>query len=737
MSKDQVGIEEESILSLFSDQGRAKELIKGFESRAAQEQFLKATLSAFNKKQVLLAEAGTGTGKSLAYLIPAIVWAHVHQKLVVIATHTLNLQQQLLEKDIPLASKLLGIPIQAELAKGMQNYLCHKKLDQLQAQRSLGLSGGLNGGGDEEVDDKVLDYFHRWSRQSKEGSRLELKFAPRRELWEQLNADSENCQKSHCPHYDNCFFYKARAKLQGAHLVVANHHLLFSDLSLRALSEDFENDAILPAYQAVVVDEAHHLESVATTHFAKRLSAKQVVQVLNRYFASGQSKGRLERLSDLVWRYFNTPFEGDIKKAADLLQLSLPALKIELLKLLQGLFEGLEELKGMQAPNKSAWRLEEGFWKEVFWQQGPSKLYEAFKTSWHRLYLDLNTLLRCLENGLEDQECAPFFRGMLLEMKQGLRQIEAIELTLSAFVNPSKEGEPQVYWMEEGKEGLSLCVADLEVGPRLANSFFNHMDVSVVCSATLSVGKSLSFAKERLGLSPEQGLKKTLAETVLPPAFDYAKQSALLVPNDLPDPSDPQFTQKAAQAIYESIEASAGGCFVLFTSYHMLEQARRLLEPQLISRGYGLFVQGQKPRHHLLEAFKESKRAVLFGTDSFWEGVDVSGEQLRLVIIVKLPFRVPDEPLFEARQERLSQAGEDPFVKLAVPMAAVKFKQGFGRLIRSHKDRGCIICLDKRLITRHYGKLFLNSLPPCPLWSGKVLDLKQQIRKCLSRQKQG
>jgi ATP-dependent DNA helicase DinG len=653
--------------------------LPGFEIREGQQQMLQNVLTAYEQGQTCLIEAGTGTGKSLAYLIPAILWAIKKKEPTVIATHTIALQEQLIQKDIPFLLDALEVDLKAVLVKGMNNYVCLRKLYDNQIE--------------------VPETIFGWSKTAVEGSRSELPLSPSPELWDKIGAEAESCTHAKCPHHKECFFFKARREAAEAHLIVANHHLFFADLSLREANDNFDESAVLPPYKRLILDEAHHCEDVATHYFAHTVSRRGLIHYLGRLY-SDRGTGKLVTLYRKICEAYP---QGDL--LAELLTLILPGEKRKIVDHVQSAFEALALYIG-NFSQEDKFRLREHHLKDKRWIDEVQPAVEALITE-GRLFMQatraLEGKLKEMKDPLLDHKCG----SVVAEILGICNRIEGFLDTLFAFVFSPLEPE-RVRWIEGEAPDLHLISADLEIAPRLSKSLFGRLPTIVLCSATLATNNAFTFIRSRLGIEKAE-------ERIYASPFNYQEQTLLSVPIDLPDPSHPSFTRVVAEKIWETIEIAKGGTFVLFTSYSMLRTCEKLLAERLYKRRYLLYCQGEENRSTLLSKFRTSDQAVLFGTDSFWEGVDVAGEALRCVIIVKLPFKVPNDPLFQARSEAIASQGGSPFFDYSLPQAIVKFKQGFGRLIRNKQDRGCVVCLDPRLAKKGYGKKILASLPPCPL----------------------
>ncbi|MCH9625088.1 MAG: putative ATP-dependent DNA helicase YoaA [Chlamydiales bacterium] len=656
---------------------RLKEAFPKFEVRDGQLRMFEDVQQAFENESTHLIEAGTGIGKSLAYLIPALVWALEKGEPTVITTNTIALQEQLIEKDIPFLLKALKLEAKAVLMKGMQNYVCLRKLNDSKSE--------------------IPESLNQWAQTTKEGSKTELPVLPSHDLWEQIGAESESCTQKKCPHFKQCFFFKARKQAADAHIIVANHHLLFADLSIRAKTDNYEEAAVLPAYQRLIIDEAHHIEDVATKYFADRVSRIGLIKVLGRLY-SDRGTGKLVNLYRKICEAY--PEQAPLSEDLTIL---LPADKRNLVHLINQSFEELSHFLAAEK-REDKLRIRQHHLDHCFWQENiqPAiqQLYDAAKRFITHLLL-LEGKLKQMNDANLMSKC----EGVLAEIAGICTTLQGLLETAHHFVFDSVE-PTHVRWIEGNAPELHLINADLKISTRLSEALFKKIPTIVLCSATLSTHQNFSFIRAQLGI---EDAKESLYQS----PFDYQNRVKFCVPTDLPDPSHPSFIQEAAKCIWEALQRSYGGAFVLFTSYAMLKNCENILKEKLHKYRYTLFCQGDASRSDLLNQFRSAKKGVLFGTDSFWEGVDVVGEALRCVIIVKLPFKVPIDPLFQARSEAISSEGGSAFFDYSLPHAIVKFKQGFGRLIRNKEDRGCVICLDVRLVKKPYGKQIIKSLPPC------------------------
>jgi ATP-dependent DNA helicase DinG len=605
-------------------------MIGGYEHRAAQLEMAELVHDAFTSKHHAVVEAGTGTGKTLAYLLPAICSG----RRVVISTATKSLQEQLYQKDIPFLQKHFAPELKVAVMKGRSNFLCRVKAHQMVDQPML---KGL-----EEID--AFRQIREWTNLTETGDRAELTFlADDSDLWTRLDARRDTCSGQKCSEFNQCFVTAMHQRAKDADLIIVNHHLFFADLALK--QDDF--GSILPEYSAVVFDEAHEMEDVASDYFGRQIS-----------------NYRFEELA------------RDADQTMRLLRLGSAAL----LRRTQRIRERARAFFDSFPPRDGRFPFSRDE-REAFLEQH-REAYDALATSLKGLETEFAALTQ------KPEELTRIARRSF-EMRQEL-----------AFLFESNERN-FVYWYERRNKGVFLAATPIDVSQILRERLFEKFDTVVLTSATLTVGGRFEYIRQRVGLDHTK-------ESALPPEFDWAEQALLYTPRTIPDVRNPGFAPAAADEIVKLLELTQGRAFCLFTSY---SQMNDLFERVRNRVAFPLLLQGTAPRSVLLERFKNTPGAVLFATSSFWQGVDVPGDQLSCVIVDRLPFAVPSDPIVAARVSALQEEGRNAFAEFQVPAAVLALKQGFGRLIRAKTDRGVLVLLDNRLERMPYGKIFLESLP--------------------------
>ncbi|GMR15866.1 MAG: ATP-dependent DNA helicase [Gammaproteobacteria bacterium] len=620
-------MQQSDISHLLGENGPFAKLVPGFAAREQQQEMAERVAEAIEKGNHLIAEAGTGTGKTFAYLVPALM----SQSKVLISTGTKNLQDQLFHKDLPIVSKALAVPATVALLKGRANYLCLHRLDLAEHEGRFRTP---------EMANSVIK-IREWSAHTSSGDIAEMSSISEEDMiWSSVTSTSDNCLGSDCDYFDNCHVIDARRQAQAADIVVINHHLLFADMMLR--EDGFAE--LLPQADAIIVDEAHQLAEVASSFFGESISGNQLIELA---------------------RDSEAEYLAEINEDPNFIRIA---------SVLQKLTRDLRLAFGVEQRRAD--------WQSI-----------AHDKEFKKSILAVAEQLKELEKQLMP----------LAERSKGLENCYQRCLELgSRFTRLTTDvPEDHVHWFETHRRSFTLHITPFDISEIFHSQMETMKVVWMFTSATLTVANNFDHFKQRLGIETDN-------TAVWDSPFDYSKQAVMYVPESLPDPTAPDYNEAVVEKALPIIEACQGGVFFLFTSHKALQQAADLLEPKL---NVPLMVQGDKPRDILLSEFRHHGNAVLLGTSSFWEGVDVRGEALTCVIIDKLPFASPGDPVLKARIDNMRKSGGNPFIDYQLPTAVITLKQGAGRLIRDVSDRGVLMLCDPRLITKPYGKIFLDSLP--------------------------
>ncbi len=632
---------------------------RSYEYRPQQQEMAEEVALALAGNTNLCVEAPTGIGKSFAYLVPAIYHAIDTKYPVLITTETINLQEQLIHKDIPLLEKIMGLEFKTALAKGRGNYLC---------KRRLSLANG-------EKSEEFLPYaslqpesvkLAKWASDNGTGDYADIDFRISQELWGSVCCEGGNCAGAKCEFFRSCFYWQARRAWEKADIIVANHALFFVDLKIKEVEK--QGETLLPAYKAVIIDEAHTLEDNAANYLGLHLSSSGIRYFLNRLYNPTNGRGLLLRAGKDAL---------ELRKAVSDAQDSATAF-----------FNIIDQLPGNGGDS-------------IFRVRKPNPVPDLLSGP-------LAKLEKMLEDYLKEQDD----EGFRTELQSQIDRCAGFAEGIVTFLDMRLDDH--VYWIQAASRGASvshtLYAAPLNVNQMLSNLLFKKDIPVIITSATLTVRKSLDYYRNRIGYCGG-------SELVLDSPFNHHNQVKIYIPKQMPEPNAPDYFRNAAEQIQNYVTMTHGKAFVLFTSYQMLDACAERLDSFFEHRGIKLLVQGKElSRTMMLKEFRRDTNSVIFGTTSFWTGVDVPGEALSNVIITKLPFAVPTHPLIQARGEKIEAGGGgNSFMDYSLPEAVLKFRQGVGRLIRSHTDNGIIVILDRRVISKRYGRFFLDSIPRCPV----------------------
>ena len=695
----------------FGENGAIHKNFGKFEVRREQYEMAKFIENSMNENKKLIVEAGTGTGKTIAYLLPTLLYAIENNLKVIVSTNTINLQEQLVNKDIPLLKKIINEDFNYQIVKGRGNYLCKRKL------YNIDVTEKETDTEEEKTEKNIIRNLIDWDKNvTRTGDRNELKYEISNSIWEKVNSEADMCKGVKCPYYSKCHFFNARKNVADAALLIVNHHMFFADLAIRNQTGFYTNYSILPNYDIVVFDEAHNIEDTARNYFTFETSkisfGRLMGNIYNRRVVNSSNGGAIVRLMT----YLNESLSSEEYEKVDELKEDVIAelnvfydKGIDIFDKLIYLFSENNDNKEIKIKiDKQKMRSNKAF-REVM------EINSQFKESYGNLVMKINKFLNKVNNyNLEDKD------GFLFEFSRYYERLKQYYKKFEFILEGKEEG--YVYWanVTTVRPNVKLYATPFDISDELNDNLFNKLDRMIFTSATLAVDNKFDYYKKSVGLVKEN--PKKIDEKIVKSPFDYEKQMKVYIPEDALDPTNTEFMRDLEGFVEEVIKSTKGHCFLLFTSYSTLNFLYSRLKTRFSQKEYTLIRQNDFPRHEMIEIFKNSKNPVLFGTDSFWEGVDVQGDQLKSVIITKLPFKVPNDPVTEAIIENIKRNGQNPFNDYQVPQAVIKFKQGVGRLIRSKSDSGNIIILDNRVIKKMYGKKFLAALP-----RNKIVGSKNEI----------
>jgi ATP-dependent DNA helicase DinG len=707
-AREIVPLDVDELAAGLGPKGALSRIYPLFEERPSQVAMLRRVSEAFNHDEICAAEAGTGVGKSLAYLIPAVAWAIQNGERVVVSTNTINLQQQLVEKDIPLAKKVLGEDPKVVLVKGRGNYLCQHRLNEALEEMSLF----------EERDPDLLA-IREWARTTETGSRTDLSFYPTDETWSKVCSEADACLGLRCGHREGCFVLKARRDAASAQIIIANHHLLFADLAFRLAGPGFDDPAVLPPFRRIIFDEAHNVEKAATSFFSKSFSRFMILRFLGRLHRKRKGKitGHFPALSRL---------------------LGSPALLKRVPSLIRAVQERAEELDAAVLElfaGESSLLLDAGTMPDF---------RAAAAGALGNLSFSIRELADSFDEVFEQIEALGAGKAkrsdslqetMIWDCRVQLSRLSGIADICDRF-RGEEVGFNDIFWLEalasrrgsgeDRESSVRLVITPLSIGPLMQEAVYEPIRTAVFTSATLTVAGSFAYWAGRIGLKEGEGREPVFRS--FPSPFNYQDQVLLGIPTDSPAPDSPQHREFLSRFVTKALLASRGAGLVLFTSYSLLRDVHAAALPELSRAGIRLLKQGDDDRARLLDSFRAERSSVLFATDSFWEGVDAPGDTLQMVILCRLPFRVPTEPILRARMAAIEERGGNPFGELSLPDAVMRMRQGFGRLMRRHDDTGVVLILDPRTVTKQYGSVFLESLPMTQRCIAPAAEVMKAVR---------
>lgn len=707
-----------SALYMFTEDGKLGEILPNYEYRHEQALLTESMLHAFNDNTCLMAEAGTGIGKSLSYLVPALLWLKQNKTRIVVSTNTINLQEQIIKKDLPMIASQIAPEVRYTLVKGRGNYVCVNKVKEALLEEKEGSFGFDN----ERL--SFLEEIDMWLEKTSEGSISDLGYKPRSDFWEIVRSDNDTCLHRKCEHIEKCFYYKMKKVLNASQLLIVNHHILCADISL--LSQTGGAYALLPRYTKIIVDEAHNFEDSASSYFGDEGSRGGIIKAL--YYISNPKKhsGIAERIRKVIALYKDTIKPEDFDKAMGVCDKVIESI-IHLRNITdegsKAFYQFCQNNIDRRDGSSYRFRINKTLVESERYKDSAmppireiiSALLSAVNnmSSLYKLFIDL-----AMEYGFDYEDVATLALAYSERLKKQLSSLNAVF---------NYKDDEYIRWVEtritkKGTLILSWNLTPVSVSKYLYDSLYSKFETSILVSATLTVNKKFDFFSDRLGFSLINEKKRV--ETYLSSPFNFEENARLYVATDAPDVSSSEFNSYTSEYIINIMEITGGRAFALFTSFSSLMKVYEEIEHRLKQKNINVLTQtAGMHRNTLLEMFKSSENNILLGVDSFWEGVDVVGKNLEVVIIPKLPFAVPTDPISEGRYEYIEASGGNAFIDYALPFAIIKFKQGFGRLIRSKTDRGVVLVLDRRVVSKRYGVNFINSLPSVAVVKGSMDDV--------------
>ena len=727
-------LDADEIAAVLDSHGKLSHIMPEFEARLSQVEMAHDVTEIISDGGILVAEAGTGVGKSFAYLIPALAWAIGNSEPVVISTATINLQQQIYKKDFPIVSSLFKKSAKAVVVKGRGNYLCKRRLYAAIEEDALFSDSSMK-----------LREILEWDNGGGSGDKSDLALPDDDPIWSRVCSESDYCLSLHCPYHDKCHVIHIRLEAASAQLIIANHHVLLADLEAKRIREGIIN-TVLPSYQALVIDEAHALEASATSLFSETFSKRSIQRLLLRL---SRHKKRIQ-----------VGILASLSKLPDIPSMLIDAARLQL----ENTESSADAFNAVAATcfleNESSVLVKNlsGLNRTMF-----LSALQNLEKEIALLVTRLGEISEAIAQELEDEES-------VIELRITLRSLEEMAALLAQFIKP--ESEPgSIFWLQVDKKNpkdpIVICSATpLDVAPILSERLFEKIRSCICTSATLTINGSFQWWRSRVGLL-ERGISKTrlleagqsksnrdlknrlsgqtlernsiqnprILQKNYPSPFPYSKNAMLAIDTEATPPDSPEFQAYLNTAVAKLLKASRGRALVLFTSHKALRDTYNAVSPLLEQEGVLALRQGQKDRYSLLRTFVNDISSVLFATESFWEGVDAPGETLSLVIITRLPFRVPTDPIQSSRAAAIDARGGNSFAEMSIPEAVILFKQGFGRLIRHSQDRGVVAVLDVRILKKAYGSLFISSLPRCRLAMGALDSICRDVAEFLDNER--
>ena len=676
--------------------------LAGYEYREEQVRMAEFINDVFTSGHIGMVEAGTGTGKSLAYLYPAICHALAKKKRIIISTNTINLQEQLIHKDIPFLRKILGADFQATVVKGWSNYPCLLRIQEIVYQ----------------LDGDVQQLLHTFSDEVIRGEAHSLTdlMITDEELIDDICAESDLCIRQDCSFFEQCPVMKAKQSAEKADLIIVNHHLLLADVQIRQFT-GWDETFVLPAFRHVIFDEAHNLEDIATEFFGFRISELRLRRLLNSFFRprARASRGLLPQLRAIVEK---VKANDELKKQVlELIDWQLLAKVNHFSDLGTRFFHAILTFMSENCEDEEHLRL---LYRTGISDQQVLTIYDEFIGQLSEFEGNTRQLIKLLEH-LNQKESLNL---KVLECRAYLSRMEVFREELDFIMKT--DDISYVYYLSRSNKSCALVASPIDPGPLLREKLLFELETAIFVSATLAVHNGFKYFRESIGVNEAENWDLRTLQLESP--FNYNKQVYFAVLKDLPEPEENSFAENMVNKLAPFLTLTKGRAFILFTSYKLMNQTVDIAKEKFPEFLY--LVQGDKPRHHLLQDFRKSENTILFGTDSFWEGVDVPGEALSCVVITRLPFRVPTSPIVAARSEKMVHDGKNPFREYFLPQAIIKFKQGFGRLLRTKNDRGIILVCDQRIATKNYGQFFIKALPAnCQVHQGSSERILSEVEK--------